>query len=58
MKVYLAQEYMDEGYDATITLRTEIFATKELAEAWVNEIKSDSYIWRDCEEYIVIGSEK
>lgn len=54
MIVYLAQEYMDEGYDATVTLMTKIFATKELAEAWVNEIKSDNYIWRDCEEVIVI----
>ena len=58
MTVYLAQEYMDEGYDATVTLKTEIFATKELAEVWVNEIKSDSYIWRDYEPYIVIGGKE
>ena len=54
MIIYVGNELMNEGYDATVTLKTELFATEKLAKAWCDQIKSDDYIWRDYEPTILI----
>jgi hypothetical protein len=56
MKVFVATECMNEGYDATVTLKTEVFFAESEAKNWVNEIKSDNYIWRDYESTEVTDS--
>lgn len=56
MNIYIGTEHLDEGYDATVTTKIELFATEKLAKDWVNEIKSDNVLWREYEIQTVVGS--